>query len=230
MQVAMPLSQYIVQHLSEANPLNSQEDKVKFLNDAEPLLRQIQAPRFSLMLRKRIAELAGVSEVEMLSMMRLPANKKAPPKAMQKQSRTPTSIKKQFVLLLLMQPSLAKSTHLNFAQGFTAEDALLQASIQVALAHPESKPAALLHAIEPQVDAQLLQEIQRELHLLDDGLDIALAFEGACTQLSKMAQQKQDGGVLDALKEKPFGALTAEEREMLKKLTAKQSSLAQTKT
>ncbi len=230
MQAAMPLSQYIVQHLSEENPLNSQEDKVKFLNDAEPILRQIQAPRFSLMLRKRIAELAGVSEAEMQAMMRLPANKKAPSKAMQKQSRTPTSIKKQFVLLLLMQPSLAKSAHLNFAQSLTAEDALLQASIHAALAHPESKPAALLHAIEPQVDAQMLQEIQRELHLLDDGLDIALAFEGACTQLSKMAQQKQDGGVLDALKEKPFGALTAEEREMLKKLTAKQSSLAQTKT
>ena len=227
---ATPLSQYIVQHLSQENPLNSQEDKVKFLNDAEPILRQIVAPRFSLMLRKKIAELAQVTDAEMQSMMRLPANSHGPPRAMQKQPRAPISLKKQFVLLLLMQPSLAKENHLSFAQGLTAEDVLLKASIHAALAQPASKPAALLHAIEPQVDAKLLHEIQRELHVLDDGLDIALAFEGACTQLSKMAQQKQDGGVLDALKEKPFASLTVEEREMLKKLTVKQSSPAPTKS
>ncbi|MFM9834883.1 MAG: DNA primase [Methylophilaceae bacterium] len=221
MQVAMPLSQYIVQHLSEANPLNSQEDKVKFLNDAEPILRQIQAPRFSLMLRKRIAELAGVSEAEMQVMMRLPTNKNAHLKATQRRSRSPISIKKQFVLLLLMQPSLAKSTHLNFVQGHSAEDVLLQASVQVALAQPTSKPAALLHAIAPQVDAKLLEELQRELHMLDDGLDIALAFEGACTQLSKISQQDRDVKLLNEIKEKPFAALSADEREMLKKLTTK---------
>jgi len=221
MQAAIPLSQYIVQHLSEENPLNSQEDKVKFLNDAEPILRQIQAPRFSLMLRKRIAELAGVSEAEMQAMMRLPANNSAPVKATQRRSRSPISIKKQFVLLLLMQPSLAKSAHLNYAQGHSAEDALLQASVQVALAQPESKPAALLYAIAPQVDAKLLEELQRELHMMDDGLDIALAFEGACTQLSKISQQDRDVKLLNEIKEKPLGALSADEREMLKKLTTK---------
>ena len=221
MQVAMPLSQYIVQHLSEQNPLNAQEDKVKFLNDAEPILRQIIAPKFSLMMRKRIAELAEVSEAEMQSLLKLPAPNRSPVKATQKQSRAPLSIKKRFVLMLLMQPSLAKTEHLSFSKGFSEEDVLLQASIHAALRQPQSKPAALLHTIESQVDARLLHEIQRELHLLDESLDFALEFEGARTQLVDMTQQKQDGGMLDSLKEKPFSALTAEEREMLKKLTAK---------
>ena len=35
--------------------------------------------------------------------------------------------------MLLMQPSLAKTEHLNFAQGFGEENMLLQASIHAAL-------------------------------------------------------------------------------------------------
>jgi DNA primase len=230
MAQAMPLSQYIIAHLSENNPLNSQEDKVKFLNEAEPILRQIVAPRSALFMRKKIAELAEVTEAEMQSLLKLPLPNRAPTKATQKQSRAPLSIKKRFVLMLLMQPSLAKNEYFSFAQGFSEEDVLLQASIHAALSQPHSKPAALLHAIEAKVDTRLLDEIKRELHLLDESLNLALEFEGAHTQLIEMAQQKQDGSILDALKEKPFNALTADEREMLKKLTVKQSSPAQTKT
>jgi DNA primase len=226
-QVAMPLSQYIVQHLGEQNPLNSQEDKVKFLNDAEPILRQIVVPRFSLMLRKRIAELAEVTDAEMQSLLKLPAPNRTPVKATQRQSRAPLSIKKRFVLMLLMQPSLAKKEHLNLAHGFGEENVLLQASIHAALEQPQSKPATLLHTIEsqvePQIDSRLLQEIQRELQLLDENLDFALEFEGARTQLLELTQQKQGGGILDALNEKPLSTLTAEEREMLKNLTAKKA-------
>ena len=61
------------------------------------------------------------------------------------------------------------------------------------------------------------------MHVLDETLDFALEFEGARTQLIELAQQKHDGGLLDALKVKPFNALTAEEREMLKNLTAKKT-------
>jgi DNA primase len=165
--------------------------------------------------------LAEVTDAEMQSLLKLPAPNRAPAKATQKQSRAPLSIKKRFVLMLLMQPSLAKTEHLNFAQGFGEENVLLQASIHAALEQPQSKPATLLHTIESQVDPRLLHEIQRELQLLDESLDFALEFEGARTQLVDMTQQKQDGGMLDALKEKPLSALTAEEREMLKKLTAK---------
>ena len=223
MQAAMPLSQYIVQHLSEKNSLNSQEDKVQFLNEAEPILRQIVAPKFSLMMRKRIAELADVTEAEMQSLLKLPAPNRPPAKATQKQSRAPISIKKRFVLMALMRPDLVKIEHINFAQGFAEEDLLLQASIHAALAQPQSKPAALLHTIESQIDPRLLHDIQRELHLLDETLDFALEFEGARTQLVEMAQQKQGVSMLDALKEKSFSALTAEEREMLKNLTARKT-------
>ena len=223
MQSAMPLSQYIIAHLTEKNPLNAQEDKVQFLNDAEPILRQIIAPRFSLMLRKKVTELASVTEAEMQNLLKLPSPNRAPAKATQKQSRAPISIKKRFVLMLLMQPSLAKKEYLDLALGFSEEDMLLQAIIHAALEQPQSKPAALLHTIEPKIDSRLLHEIQRELHVLDESLDFALEFEGARTQLQELTQQKYEGSLLDLLKEKPLSALTAEEREMLKNLTAKKN-------
>jgi DNA primase len=221
MAQAMPLSQYIIQHLSESNPLNSQEDRVKFLNDAEPILRQIIAPRSALFMRKKIAELAEVSDDEMQTLLKLPTPNRVPTRATQKQSRVPLSIKKRFVLMLLMQPSLAKKEHLDFAQGFGEENMLLQASIHAALSQPQSKPATLLHTIESQVDPRLLQEIQRELSVLDEGADFKLEFEGACTQLASMALQKQGNNTLDALKEKPLSALTVEEREMLTNITSR---------
>jgi len=221
MQNAMPLSQYIIQHLGEQNPLNSQEDKVKFLNEAEPILRQIVAPRFSLLLRKRVAEMADVTDAEMRSLLKLPTLNKAPARATQKQSRAPLSIEKRFILMLMMQPGLAKPEYLDFSLGFSEQDILLKAAINAALQQPQSKPAALLHTIETQVEPRLLRELQRELQLLDESLDFKLEFEGACTQLMEAIQQKREGNMLDALKEKPLSALTEQEREMLKKLTVK---------
>ena len=123
--------------------------------------------------------------------------------------------------MALMRPDLVKTEYLSFTQGFNEEDMLLQATIQAAIAQPQSKPAALLHTIESQIDLRLLQETQRELHLLDETLDFALEFDGARTQLVEMQQQKQGLSMLDALKEKPFSALTIDERDMLKNLTAK---------
>ncbi|MES2580454.1 MAG: DNA primase [Pseudomonadota bacterium] len=221
MQNAMPLSQYIIQHLSEQNPLNAQEDKVKFLNEAEPILRQIVAPRFSLLLRKRVAEMADVTDAEMRNLLKLPAPNKTPAKATQKQSRAPLSIEKRFILMLMMQPSLAKPEYLDFSLGFSEQDILLKATINAALQQPQSKPAALLHTIESQVEPRLLRELQRELQLLDENLDFKLEFAGACTQLMEATQQKREGNMLDMLKEKPLSALTEQEREMLKNLTVK---------
>ena len=123
--------------------------------------------------------------------------------------------------MLMMQPSLAKPEHLNFGLGFSEQEILLKAVVNAALQQPQSKPAALLHTIEPQIELRLLRELQRELQLLDESLDFKLEFAGACTQLVEARQQKHEGGMLDTLKEKPLSALTSEEREMLKSLTAK---------
>ena len=215
MKIATPLSSYITDHLCEDNALQSQEDKVKFLNDAEPILRQIQAPRLSVMLRKRVAELAGVTAEEMQGMMRLSAPNKPAPRSAQKQLRTPQSIKKRFVLSLLMQPSLANADDLIWLQGNTDEDNLVKNVLELALQQPQSKPAVLLYSLENKVDARLLNEVKRALHLLDDSLDIALEFNGARTQLRDMMQSGSSTVLINRANEKPISALSELEREQL---------------
>ncbi|MBC7787320.1 MAG: DNA primase [Methylophilaceae bacterium] len=215
MKMATPLSAYIIDHLCEDNALQSQEDKVKFLNDAEPILHQMQAPRLSIMLRKRVSELAGVTGQELQDVMRLSSPNKPPTRASQKQLRTPQSIKKRFALSLLMKPSLANADDLTWLQGNAEEDYLVRNVLEIALQQPQSNPAVLLRGLENKIDERLLREVQRDLHMLDESLDIALEFNGARTQLRDMMQSGSSAILLNRANEKPISALTEHEREQL---------------
>lgn len=217
---AMPLSQYIIQHLSEDNALSAQEDKVKFLNEAEPILKQIKAPRLSLMLRKRVAELVQVTDAEMQSLLKLPTPGKPSKKTLQRQSKSPMSLKKRFILMALMRPDLVVMEDVGLANGDSAEDRFLTCILNACLANPTFRPAVLLHSLK-EVDVSLMAEIEREVHQLEDSLDFSLEFEGARTQLLEIVQQHKDASLLDAIKEKTISALTLEEREMLKNFGVK---------
>jgi DNA primase len=221
MKTALPLSQYIIQYLSAENKLQSQEDRVQFLNEAEPILKLIQAPRLALLLRKRIAELAGISLDEMQDMIKLPDMNRRPAKTAPRQSRSTVSLHRRFVLMLLMQPDLANAADLIWAQGSTDEDVLVRAAIEAAVANPKSNPAALMHELEAKVDGRLLREIQRELHVLPEKLDFALEFEGARKQIREMFAQREHSSLLDKVKEKSLSELTAEEIELLKSVSSR---------
>jgi DNA primase len=221
MKTAMPLSQYIVQHLSAENPLHSQEDKVRFLNEAEPILKQIQAPRLALLLRKRIAELTGVTLDEMRGMIKLPPLNAPPARTSPRQSRTTVSLHKRFVLMLLMRPSLAHEMDFDWLEGDAVEERMVKATIEAALLNPQSNPAAILHQMGKALDARLISEIQRELHLLDESLDFALEFEGARKQLKDIYSQRKHAKLLDSIKEKSLSQLTDEERALLKLMNSR---------
>lgn len=221
MKNALPLSQYIIQNLSAENNLQSQEDRVQFLNDAEPILKQIMAPRLALLLRKRIAELAGISPEEMRAMLKLPDTSQRQARSAPRQTRTPMSLHRRFVLMLIMQPQLADEADLVWAQGHTDEDRLVRAAMEVALAYPASKPAAILHQLESKMDSHLLREIERELHILDENLDFALEFMGARKQIRELFIQRDQSSLLDKIREKPLSELTVEERALLKSVSTR---------
>lgn len=222
-KVAMPLSQYILKHLSEDNPLQSQEDRVRFLNEAEPIMQQINAPRSAMYLRKKVAELAQLSLEEMHSLLKLPNLNKAPIQAKPKQTRTTVSLHKRFCLLLFMQPDLASQDDLLWLQGDSNEEVLLQQAIETCLMHPHSKPVVIMRELENKVDAKLLRELERELSLLDETLDFASEFAGARQQLQQAYTQKKEGVLLAQISEKPLSALTENEKALLKNLGNKPS-------
>ena len=93
--------------------------------------------------------------------------------------------------------------------------------MEAALAYPNSKPAAILHQIEGKVDARLLREIEREIHILDENLDFALEFVGARKQIRELYIQREQSSLLHKIKEKPLSELTAEERALLKSVSTR---------
>lgn len=227
-KVAMPLSQFILKHLSESNALQSQEDRVRLLNEAEPILQQINAPRSAMFLRKKVAELAQLSVEEMQALLKLPNLNKAPVQAKPKLTRTPLSLSKRFCLLLLMQPALVMQSDLEMANNSSAETdfgegVLLRKTIETCLTHPHSKPVVILRELEHKVDEQMFRELERELSLLDETLDLAQELAGARSQLQQAGVQRQGGILLASISDKPLSALTEEEKLLLRTLGSKLS-------
>ena len=222
-KAAMPLSQYILQHLSENNPLQSQEDRVRFLNEAEPIMQQINAPRSAMYLRKKVAELAQLSTEEMHSLLKLPNLNKTPVQARPKLTRTTTSLQKRFCLMLLMQPALASESDLAWLDDKTEEDILLKQTIETCLLHPHSKPVVLLRELESKVDAKVLRELERELSILDETLDLEKELAGTRLQLQDTHSHRQSSILLARISEKPLSALTEDEIALLKSVGNKPS-------
>ena len=223
-KTAMPLSQYILKHLSENNPLQSQEDKVRFLNDAEPIMQQINAPRSAMYLRKKVAELAQLSIEEMQSLLKLPNLNKAPVQARPKLTRTTNSLHKRFCVTMLMQPALADKSDLLWLLGDSDDEKLLRQTIETCLLHPHSKPVVIMRELEQKIDGNIIQDLQKELNLLDESLDLAQDLEGARRQLRQQYLKKNESVLLTQLSEKPLSALTEEERNILKSLGSKPKS------
>ena len=220
-KVAMPLSQFILKHLSEDNPLQSQEDKVRFLNEAEPIMQQITAPRSAMFLRKKVAELAQLSIDEMQSLLKLPNLNKAPVQARPKLTRTTNSLHHHFCLTMMMLPSLADKADLLWVIGNSEDEILLRQTIETCLLHPHSKPVVIMRELEGKVDSKTILSLKKELNLLDETLDLAKELVGARQQLKQLYLQKNESALLAQVSEKPLSALTEDERNLLKSLGSK---------
>jgi DNA primase len=64
-EAAIPLSAFALKELTERADMGSAEGRAKFLQEARPLVKQVSAPILGLMLRKRVAELGGISQTEL---------------------------------------------------------------------------------------------------------------------------------------------------------------------
>lgn len=217
MQGALSLSQYLVQKLSEENDLQSQESRVRFLNEAEPILKQIQAPRLGLLLRKRVAELAGMSleELEVSLGLKQTAVRRTSQPA--RASRKPPTLVRRLLHMLLMKPSLALQLEPRLLVGKAVEDEVLRRMLELAVANPHLTSAALLHAVQGVLPDQLRTELSAELMEADDALELQEEFAGALQQL-QIAWERQVSTAAELLtlaQEKGLQALTPEQRALL---------------
>lgn len=229
MHDAMPLSQYLVQHLTEKNHLATQEDKVKFLNEAEPILKEITAPKLSLLLRKRFAELLRLNDKEMDQLLYVAQPQMQTNKTnIKTKGKLPSSIKRKFILLLILKPHLAITEDLALPQSDSFEDDLLKKVLALTLNQPESKPSSILHGLKSQVDSVMMDLVNEELTHFDDQIHFESEIEGARKVLLEQGKASKTKAHFSALKDKPLSSLTEEEKEHLKTLTQRPKTLPKT--
>jgi DNA primase len=75
---ALPLSAFLLQELAARVDLSTHEGRAKLLQDARAMVKQISAPLLSLMLRKRLAELTGVTQQELDAQYQVKTQSAAP--------------------------------------------------------------------------------------------------------------------------------------------------------
>jgi DNA primase len=121
-QESMPLSVYLLREISAELDLRSQEGRNQLLQRAKPLLMAIVAPATSLLLRKELAERAGVSQSELEALYEIKPVARAKPSVLKKTSRTQISPQRTLLRCLIAQPNLAGQMQEAWVgEGFEAE-------------------------------------------------------------------------------------------------------------
>jgi DNA primase len=125
---ALPLSDFLLSELSTRHPPNSSEGRAALVTAAKPLLAQLTAPILSALLRRRLAEMAGLSEIEMASLV--PATAVAPKPAGRTSPREAPSLIRGLVQCLLLDPKLARRVIVPKPANAGAEGAALAALVE----------------------------------------------------------------------------------------------------
>ena len=221
MQAAMPLSQYLVSYLTSDNGLNYAEDAGRFWGEVKPIITQIKAPMLADKLRKSVAKLIGMTVPQMMEHIDFKEQKKEPQKRLPNYYRETMSIKRKFLTVLILNPSIVIASDEDYADGQGVDDRLIRAVVKFAVNNPSYRAVAVLEHLKSKFDSDYIDQLQRDIGLFDEKIEIGVVLDGFRTQMKELLEQKKKSDILLLLQEKPFSALTAEEREMLKNLTAK---------
>ncbi|ROH87331.1 DNA primase [Pseudomethylobacillus aquaticus] len=214
---ALPFSQYLIQQLSVDNPLQAQEDRVRFLNEAEPILQQIQAPRLALLLRKRVAELAGLSQTELEQNMQL----KAPTvrrSAGARADRSAPVLLGKLLEILLHAPELAVQLDDALIVGVTPEAQLLRSLRREIQRQPGLSSAVLFEQLQAEMPERYRQQLSAKMMESVAPELLTTEFEGALSQLRRL-QERESSEAVDLLRiaqEQGLQALTDAQRALLK--------------
>jgi DNA primase len=214
---ALPLSAYLMQELSSRHEMGVQEGQVRFLEDAKPVLQQIQAPKLNLMLRKRVAELADVTQQEVESLLNLQMPQPARQAAAKAPRRAPTLMRK-LLQLLMLQPGLAAKLETVLVAGDTHEAEAVRQIIGLVHSSPMLAGAALLQGLSGRINGGLLAELAAEqMEWEEEVFDIEQEFAGVLRRLQQGAAQDELTQLLKLATEKGMQALTPEQRAILQK-------------
>lgn len=208
---ATPLSDFLLAELAQRYPPRSAEGRAALVNAAKPLLAQITAPVLATLLRRGLAELAGLRESEMDALLPV-ARAVATAPVRTRPQRTAPSLLRGILQCVLLEPDLTHRFDVPEPAGAGAEGDALAAVV----AHCRA-------AAPPLTTAGVLQQFAGSPHestlmaALTTGESEGLAGELLEVQLVEGIKRywlnAQKHGDSDATRHAPPLELSAEEAE-----------------
>ena len=194
---AMSLSSYLVQELQQGQDLRKEEGRAALLQNAKPLLKQIAAPLLGVMLRKRFAEIAGISREELDGLMDIKPSSQARRVQTKIQSRdTSLPIPLRLAAQIMAQPSLAMGFDLPLQGANESELVFLRHVVDFCRDHPDVESAGQIEAgLAHKVPQSLLERTVRFLAKEEQDFSwsaeqIELVFQDGLAKMKKELEKK----------------------------------------
>jgi len=210
---AQPLSNFLVGELARRVDLTSEEGRAKLLEEARSLISRISAPALGLLVRKRLAEVAGVTLEELNSLYNIKQISRvaralpvAPPARGQ-------SLYRRVLQCLLMDPELARRPELKVPVDTGQEFQCISQLIEFVKQNtPPVSTALVVQQFVGSLFDRLLSEVEREMTPLGSEFDSGAELRGALAKLREFHDRQVRKRERELLESKGLESLTSEER------------------
>ncbi len=172
---SVPLSQFLFDELGARVNRESNEGRAKLLQDARPLVKQVTAPLLSLLLRKRLAEMTGITQQELDGQFHIQSQpaaavRRGPPPV-------PLTAERQLLRLVMSNPAMAATLtdmQLALLEATPGFDAVVELA-RMAKSVGSKSAAALLEATRE--SAHTDRYVQAAAEIMDVQQDDATAAD-----------------------------------------------------
>jgi len=194
---AVPLTEFMLRELAGRVELASPEGRARLLHLAKPLVAQIAAPALSLLLRKRLAEIAHVSEQDIAELMgtkRVPSAPAGPAVVRLASRRAPATLTWRVLQAVLQAPELAMQVDAHTLDPLDRAHPALVAILELIRSRPglggkDIVPIAL-DALGDTPEGRLLAEAQADL-LAPGAVDAREEFMPAIRALQEQMRARR---------------------------------------
>ncbi len=223
---AKPLSQFLLGELASKGDMRTEEGRARFLAQARPLVSQIAAPALGAMIRKRLAEMAGLDPGE-LQGYAPPAEsgrpRAAPPPRV---ARRVPSLEAQILQRVLRQPALGRGIDPDLVSDATGEGRALHAVLAFVREGDAGLTMGQLTAHFQGTETEpALEEAHAAGRHLDEASEAALDLAAEVAELQERLAVQRAGRRKAALEVLALeGGLSPAEREELAALDARMAA------
>jgi DNA primase len=222
---AMTLSAYLLREISMDLDLRSQEGRNQLLHRARPLLTVITSPVTSLLLRKEVAALSGVSQAELEALYEIKPIAQAPRPALKRVARTPFPVQRLLLQCLIAHPELGAQMPVDWhGEGDDGEAIVAVLSALSAAGFVASGPA-LMQMFEGTRHARALAQAEAEMLAWGDSFDVAAEFAGLVSRIGEEQRREQFMALQGKSAQSGLSGLSREEREQYLRLLQRGKSV-----